>query len=102
MHSLSEDPFEDNWLALAAAILATEERSVGEILTLIGLSVPYLHEGQEIRRRRDAEMVRRHKEGVDVLTIAKDMGVHKQIVYNALHGAGIRLRKPKYGEKRSG
>jgi len=100
MHSLSEEPYEDNWLALAAAILATEERSVGEILTLIGLSVPYVHEGQEKLRRRDEEIVRRHEEGVDVLTIALELGVHKQTVYNALHGAGIRLRKPKYGERK--
>ncbi len=100
MQTLSEDPFEDNWLALAAAIMATEERSVGEILTLIGLSVPYVHEGQEKRRRRDAEIVRRHKEGMSVIDIANNMGLNKKMVYDALHNVGIRLRKPKYGERR--
>lgn len=96
MKTMSDDICEENWLALAAAIMSPKEQSVGNILCLLNLSAPYERIGGEARRRRDAEIVERYKTGQSAYKIAKEMDIHRQTVYEALHNVGISLRKTKF------
>lgn len=94
---MSLDDYEQNWLTLAATVISPVERSVGKILELSGLAIPYEYENASTaaKRETDIEILRRHKDGQPMREIMDALGVGRQRVYNALHAAGIYLRKPK-------
>ncbi len=90
----SLDDNEENWLALAAAVISPKEISVGEVLNKPGLAIPYAHEfpGAVERKERDADILRRYREGQDISDIVVAAKASRATVLKVLNKAGIYFR----------
>ena len=86
MRLMSNDPLELNYIALCAAIMS--DHSVQKVLSKLGLCEQVQQPDTAAREQRDREIRRRFAAGQKAYDIAREMGVHRQTVYNATAGAG--------------